>query len=1032
MRHSTCLRVLLVGSIISCWLVAAVERSDAAEEAWRFLEGLRGRGYYDMALEYLDRMRTSPLCPDDLKEQIDYEVGITLVAGSRFAGPLREKQLDQAHDSLQKFLAEHPEHSLAATANTQLANVLVEQGRMNAEAASRSSKSAEEKKQLMTQARKQYEQAREVFIAAENRVYERAKSFEGKVLDPRRDAQQIDERDESYRAVLQARLHLAGVVHEIGKTYGPKSKEYKEHLADAAKQYGLLYEKYGEYTAGLYARMQEGRVYMELGQTDKAIQALKEMLTLPGADDTARMLRNQSLGLLLEAYLLPKATKYPEAIAEAQKWQQAARGAEESSPEGLKIRFLAGRASLLFAEGLKPDDPKRRDNLKAARQHFEFVTRFRGDYQRDATSMLAHELLGGEVDTGEPETFAEAKDRGDFAWGTMLIALGKVQQAESEEDKKKLTAEMNEARDEALKYYHLAVGLATSDTPLPELNLIRFRLTYLYWISQDFYRAAVMGEFLAGRYPQSVGARPGAEIAVKAYRTLYSLSRERKEQRTFETRRMTEVARLITTLWPGESEANEAWMMLLETAIDNRDLDKARQYLTNIAPDSRRRAEAELRIGQALWGSYVEESNRPEGERPPQEELDQLVTQAQETLEQGIARMRTGVEEGGAVDYTLVYSVLSLAQIYIGAGQSQKAVDSLDDEKIGPMKLVTDEHPATDKKNFRVETYKAALRAYVGNQELDKAEDAMDALESLVSAGGDAAAARKLTEIYILLGRELQDTLKRLRQENKNQEAEKVAGGFELFLDRISARDTGNTFSSLNWVAETYFNLGASLDPEGQETPKKAQEYYQRAAETYLRILTRVKEDEKGEFAPAGAAANIEVRLAMCLRALGEHARAMKILLNILRERERRVDVQIEAARTYQDWAKTKGKSGYYNFAIKGGNKEEGRYIVWGWGGIARRVAPFPKFESTFHEARYNLALCRLKLAQRQQGAERANTLKMAELDITRVHQLYPTMGGDEWYRKYDELLETIQKLRGVKRPPGLPGKSKGRNETAQ
>jgi len=1021
MKHSTCLRVLLIGSIISCWLVGAVGRSDAAEEAWRFLEALRGRGYYDMALEYLDRMRTSPLCPDDLKEQIDYEVGITLVAGSRFAGPLREKQLDQAHESFQRFLAEHPEHPLAATANTQLANVLVEQGRVKVEVAIRSSRSAEEKNQLMAQARKLYEQAREVFVAAEKQVYERAKGFEGKVLDPRRDAREIDERDESYRALLQARLQLAGVVHEIAKTYEPKSKEYKEILTEAANKYGQLYEKYSDYTAGLYARMQEGRAYMELGQADKAIQALKELLTLPGDDDTARMLRNQSLGLLLETYLLPEAKKYSEAIAEAEKWQESARGAEESTPEGLKIHFLAGKASLLFAEGLKPDDPKRRDSLKAARRHFGFVTRFPGDYQRDATSMLAHELLGGQIDTGEPKTFAEAKERGDFAWGTMLIVSGKAQQAEGEEDRKKLTAEMDEARDEALKYYHLALGLATADTPLPELNLIRFRLTYLYWISQDFYRAAMMGEFLAQRYPQSLGARAGAEIAVKAYRTLYCLSPERKEQRTFETRRMTEVAELIHSLWPGDSEDNEARMMLLETAIDNRDLDKARQYRANIAPDSPRRADAELRLGQALWASYVEQSNRPEGERPSQEELDQLVTEAQETLEKGIARMRKAVEEGGPVDYTLVYCVLSLAQIYIGAGQSQKAVEWLDDPKIGPMTLVTAEHPATDKKNFRVETYKAALRAYVGKQELDKAENAMDALEALVSADGDAAAARRLTEIYILLGRELQETLKRLRQENKNEEAEKVAGGFELFLDRISARDTGNTFSSLNWVAETYFNLGASLDPEGQETPKKAQEYYQRAAETYLKILTMVKEDEKGEFAPAGAAINIEVRLAMCLRALGEHARAMKILLNILRERETRVDVQIEAARTYQDWAKLKGKSGYYNFAIKGGNKEKGRYIVWGWGGIARRVAPFPKYESTFHEARYNLALCRLRLAQRQQGAERDKTLEMAELDITRVYQLYPKMGGDEWYRKYDELLKTIQKLRGVKRPPGLP-----------
>ena len=141
----------------------------------------------------------------------------------------------------------------------------------------------------------------------------------------------------------------------------------------------------------------------------------------------------------------------------------------------------------------------------------------------------------------------------------------------------------------------------TDETPLAELNLVRFRLAYLYWMSQDFYRAAVMGEFLATHYPQSMGARQGAEIAIKAYRTLYALSPRRKEERTFETRRMTEIAKFITTRWAGQPEAGEAWMMLLDTAVDNRDLEAAQECLANIDPESPRRAEAELRTGQALW-----------------------------------------------------------------------------------------------------------------------------------------------------------------------------------------------------------------------------------------------------------------------------------------------------------------------------------------------------------------------------------------------------------------------------------------------
>jgi len=1025
MSHSTRLRVLLVGSIVSCCLLAAVRPGEAAEEAWRFLNGLRERGYYDMALEYLTRIGDSPQCPDDLREQIDYERGVTLIDASRIAGLAREQRLDEARDALEKFVKEHPQHAMAATANTQLANVLVERGRMKAELANAPSKSAAEKKQLMAQARGHYEEAQKVFVTAEQRVYERAKELEE---EAKMDVGKVDERDEVRRDLLQARLYLAGVIYEIGKTYEPSSKEFKANVSEAAKKYEELYDKYKQFTAGLYARMQEGRAYKELGQNEKAIQILREMLlTAAGGDPTARMLRNESLGLLLETYLSPKVKQYDKALAEVAKWQQAARATEESSPDGLKIRFLGGRAALAAGEALKADDPKRKDYLKTARQHFEFVSRFRGEYRRDAREMLAQDTLGGVAEAGEPKDFAEAKDQGDFAWGMMVVAVGKTQDAKTAEEQKKSTAELNQARDEAFRCYRLAIGMKTDETPIPEVNLIRFRLAYLYWLKEDFYRAAVMGEFLATHYPQSVGAQQAAEIAIKAYRMLYALSPKRKEERTFETRRMTEIAKFITTRWAGLPQADEAWMTLLDTAVDNRDLATAEECLAHVDPESPRRAEAELRTGQALWAFYLQESSKPEGERPEQAKLDELIAKAQQTLEQGIARMRQSVEQGGPVDYMALYSVLSLAQIYIGAGQSEEAVQWLDDPKIGPMTLVAAKHPATDKENFRVETYKAALRAYVGAQELDKAEEAMDALEASVAEGGDAAAARKLTEIYILLGRELQETLKRLRQEGKKEEADRVARGFEVFLSRISKREKGNTFNSLNWVAETFYNLGAGLESDDDETSNEAKKYYTSAAATYLNILTKIKEGKPGEFAPPGAEINTQVRLAVCLGALGKYTEAMQILTKILKQRERRVDVQVEAARTYQDWAKLKGKSGYYLMAIRGGNEHEGRYLVWGWGGIAKRVAYVEKFRDTYWEARYNVALCRMKLAERQQGAERRKTLKAAELDVRRDFSLDPTLGGDAWYPKYDKLLKRIQQLLGI-RQEGL--KALGRSSS--
>jgi hypothetical protein len=55
----------------------------AAEPARQFLQGLRDRGYYDTAVDYLNMMKTSKLAPVDLKETLLYDLGSTLIEASR-------------------------------------------------------------------------------------------------------------------------------------------------------------------------------------------------------------------------------------------------------------------------------------------------------------------------------------------------------------------------------------------------------------------------------------------------------------------------------------------------------------------------------------------------------------------------------------------------------------------------------------------------------------------------------------------------------------------------------------------------------------------------------------------------------------------------------------------------------------------------------------------------------------------------------------------------------------------------------------
>ena len=106
--------------------------------------------------------------------------------------------------------------------------------------------------------------------------------------------------------------------------------------------------------------------------------------------------------------------------------------------------------------------------------------------------------------------------------------------------------------------------------------------------------------------------------------------------------------------------------------------------------------------------------------------------------------------------------------------------------------------------------------------------------------------------------------------------------------------------------------------------------------------------------------------------------KALDVLVEILKTRETLLDAQREAAYTYQAWGEE--KPGYYMLAIRGGHKVERRdgsvsNLVWGWSGIARKVQDIEKFSDVFNEARYNLALCRLKYAESKTGQQRTRSV---------------------------------------------------------
>ena len=768
---------------------------------------------------------------------------------------------------------------------------------------------------------------------------------------------------------------LVNIADRRARTYAPDSKEYKEQLEAAAKRYAELFEKNEERIGGLQARNFEGKVYSDLDQNDKAIEIFREMLTLPDGSGAIRNMKRQSFLWLMETLLKPNVKKYDEAMEAAAKWKDDAIPNELASPEGLRIQLLAGQACLEAAKALDPKDEKRRGLVRSARGYLEFVQRAPRIDPEGCQQPADGQLLRRR---GSKRGRTEDVRRGLRAGKRGLAPNAHHRRPDASGNRSEAAAELSDqvaaASESAARYCRLTLEMANKQTDPSQVNTVRFYPDISLFHGRSTPRCGRDGR--APRIP--VSPKPRCPQGCRD-----------RHQSLSKTIRHGTPGRPRYDLRNGPDAASRTVRdhSLARRSCGRRSMDHALRHSHRPAGYSEGRpsiwrnfrpirpeepapnCDWDRPIGPSMSASHRWKKESGQARR----NWTRLAKKAQDTLRQGIDRLSKAVDAGGEIDYPLAYSVLALAQILIDAGNPEEAGRWLDDPKIGPMTLIAANNPAVaGRTDFQIDTYKAALRAYVGTEKIEQAETVMGKLEELVGQDDETGAAR-LTQIYISLGRQLEELLTRLRTEGKTDQIQKVSQGFERFLDSISKREKGNSFSSLNWVAQTFASLAAGHDPGDGPLPEAAVKYYESAGATYYRVA----QDASCRHAE-GAETVIKVQMAVCLRALGRRqdeadpkkseknfTQALGLLVAILKERETRVDVQMEAARTYQELASASGQASFYLNAILGGQKQsDGHNLVWGWNGISRRVGSREEYRPILYEARYNIALCRMRIAQ--------------------------------------------------------------------
>ncbi len=1018
----TCGVLLLVVSLLG-QTVFAVEQSE------EFLASLRGQRLHALALDYLDRMESSPLADDAFKRKILFHRGVTRIDQSRQAASFDERAqlLDQAQAALDQFAKANQDTVEGAEARSQLANVLVERGKQNlarAEKLPEGASSKSEREKLRLQSRSWLEDAHGKFQEIEAYYSGELKKFP-KTLDPRKERDKIAQRQDYRGRLAQSRILAAQTQYEKAKTYGAKEPEFLKLNQEASGKLGKLFNKYSRWLVGFYALLYEGRCHQAIGEYQMAIGCYEDILIQPDTHPAFRQLITKATRYRAECYLAQD--QYEPVIVQADAWLKKARGSEEKRPEWLAVRFRLAEAYQGQAGLQKEGTGVRRKFLNKARDAFRAVSRSPGEFQK--ASRAAFSALGrGRERAAQPKNFLAAYEAGKEAISSMNAARIGLQAAKKNNPAAvpELQAQLGTGKADARQFFQLAMTLVNDKSSLQRLNETRYFLCWLSWENEDYYQAAVLGAFLARRYPDHASAPAAAKIAMASFERLYSqtvlANRKAGTQADsetgnaeFEAGQMARMAQFITRRWPGTEDASNAFRVLVGFSLRNNRIEQAKELVQQVPAAVR--WESELQLGNALWNHYLELS-RDTGANPSEQEVrSQQKKDALELLERGMAEAR----KRGQISETIATSGLYWVQALLSEGKYQPAIDLLEDKKIGPMTLVAKSDPSAARPQYMREVYKAALRAYVSvvPPQSKKAMETMEALEGAVRKNGGGSA-EQLTRIYIGLGQGLRQQIEQLQAAGQDAEAARVREAFIQFLDRIHEQQTGGNWAHQVWIAQTYFNMGEAVS---KKSAPSATKYFTKAHEVYQQMLAAAASD--AQFAPSPASLlAVKKQLGECQRQLGQYKESLDTFSSILKEKETRLGVQIAAAYAYQQWGEEKG-SQWLEKAIFGGYKlrSTGKNRVWGWLRLAkvleRASRTNPKYRDLFFEARVNAARCRYLVGLQSKGATRKKNLSKAKQSIRSMVRLFPDLGGDRWKAQFEQLLKEIQNTEG-QRPVGL------------
>lgn len=1016
----------IVNSILTLLTLNVCVTLRAEEPVEKFLAALRDAGYYDVALDYLESIERRNMVSEQYRRFLPFEKAEILIAsvGTIRDARVRDARLNEAQQILARVnSADASSEELAKVANYQ-GSLFLNRAKLTLALAASDRLTAAERGIYAQQARGFLQSSRENFLEAKRQVRE--------LIDPRSPkALRIDPQDRSSEDRLNyfqtlyvnVRYNLATAIEQLADTYTPADPEYAQHLTEAAAEFRSHHEDYySRYLAAWNARLAEARCYQKLNQHAEALKLLEEIFAKEGGAYTN--LKNLAYQLACDSW--QQLETYP-AIEIAQRLEpvvESLNRTEAQTPNWLRVQLELAIALFRQSEEVRAQPGARaRTDAEALRKkgskYLRQVAKVSSPHRDRARELMSQWNVAmseprsnGEAE--EPRTFEDARQRVKDDVSELeniladlrlkrseLVSVSENDRAAVEQTLENLSTQFSDTVNASLEHVNLALQLVDGDTPPSDINQLRYFQSYIYFASEQYFEAALIGEYMFTHFPSVEMTRQAMSFVIPSYNRLYAQAPE--TDREFEKKRLLSICTNVIQRWPGSDEAGRAAASLISLYLPAKEFEKIEPLFKQLPENFSGRSQLAAQYGIKLWVDYREKLNKS----PDQAEaLQAQREQAKSQLEQAV---KLSSPENLIPDVALASRLL--VDVYLDMNEVDLAVQALENSDLAPLDLVKQKHPVVTTgslaESYTRETYRVALRVYLAMIKnsaglpvaMEKMKGVLAAMRQRVEASDKPDDRRQLSQIYSLIANELLNQFEAKPTQEKNAFAVSLMG----LLNSIE-RDSTDAETIL-WAGSTALKVANSLTELGlteQSTPM-----FQQAVSALSRAEELGFDDN-----PQRDALLIELKRqrALALRGSQKFEDALNQFLAILDTVPQNVKVQIDAAATLQIWGVADKRARLLAEAIKGSHKKMNQQTkreanqIWGWEYLAK--AARGKNDELFCQAIYHWAECLLENGLLEKDNNRvATALKLIETEESRA----PGLNDPNWKPRLEALKQRIK-----------------------